>query len=298
MSQDSFSIVIPTAYRPRYMDALLGDLADQDASVPFEVVVIDDSPEGLTAPLVRDHPAAAKIELRCEPRAGPRGLNSARNTGVAVTNGSVVILLDDDVRLGPGWLAAYARGVAAAPDAGCYGGPVEPNIEPGGPRICGRERFPITAVDHGPADRDVDLVYGANMAVRRTAVEAIGGFAEELGTSQGDEVDWILRLRASGGRVRYIAGARVLHTRFAEDISARGLMSGAWTRGRQRLAFDDRWGDRKPLTRVLESGTRSAGHALVHRCWAAATYGVEHYSYAYHALGRSRNRSRAARGRA
>ena len=55
-----------------------------------------------------------------------------------------------------------------------FGGPIRAALEGGGPRSCGRESPPITTLDLGGADRDVPLVWGANMALRRRAVERAG----------------------------------------------------------------------------------------------------------------------------
>ena len=52
------------------------------------------------------------------------------------------------------------------------------------------------------------MVWGANFAVRRSAVERIGEFDESLDRAHGDEEDWLLRLRAAGGRIVYLAEAR------------------------------------------------------------------------------------------
>ena len=77
------------------------------------------------------------------------------------------MLIDDDVAAPPGWLEALLAGVAADPDREVFGGPIRARLEGGGPRACGREPAPITTLDLGPADRDVELVWSANMAIRR-----------------------------------------------------------------------------------------------------------------------------------
>ena len=43
------------------------------------------------------------------------------------------------------------------------------------------------------------MVWGANFAVRRSAVDRIGEFDESFDRGHGDEEEWLLRLRAAGG---------------------------------------------------------------------------------------------------
>ncbi len=63
---------------------------------------------------------------------------------------------------------------APLPTSTSSAGPIRARLEGGGPRSCGREAAPITTLDLGPADRDVALVWGANMAIRRRALDRVG----------------------------------------------------------------------------------------------------------------------------
>ena len=99
--------------------------------------------------------------------------------------------------LPPAGSGALLDGVDAAPDHDVFGGPIRAHLEGGGPRSCGRESPPITTLDRGPADRDVELVWSANMAIRRRALERIGRFDESIRV-RGDEEDWERRYIAAG----------------------------------------------------------------------------------------------------
>src|ERR671939_578108 len=91
--------------------------------------------------------------------------------------------------------------------------------------------------DLGAEDADASFVWGANMAVRRSAFERVGPFDESLGGA-GDEEDWQRRLRAAGGRVRYVAAAGVDHRRAGADARVAALARSGWHRGRASR----RWG--------------------------------------------------------
>ena len=91
-------------------------------------------------------------------------MNAGRNAGIDAAGADLVVLIDDDIAAPPGWLAAILAGAESAPGRGLFGGPIRARLEGGGPRACGREPPPITTLDLGTHDRDVALVWSANMA--------------------------------------------------------------------------------------------------------------------------------------
>jgi GT2 family glycosyltransferase len=277
----SYSVIIPTGYRERYLEAVLADLVAQDFPHDlFEVLVVDDTPDGANRDVVERF-AGAPVAVRYVPREGPPGINSGRNTGIERSSGEIVVYVDDDDRIEPAWLAALDRGIERDPRAECFGGPIRQWIEPGHPRWCGRDDFPVTTLDHGPVDRYVDVVFGANFAVRRSTFARIGGFQGDM-SGPGDEVEWILRLRRAGGLVRYVADAGVLHTRFADDVTLKKLMKTSLGRARHGADFDVRLGIVEPLPDVLRRALRFSAHAVLFRCWSAAAHAAHAYAYAWH----------------
>ena len=148
--------------------------------------------------------------------------------------------VDDDVAVGPGWLDALLRAAAECPDeVGVFGGPIRARLEGHRFRGCGREGPPVTFLDLGAADRDCDHVWGANMARAREAPSsAPGRFDETLVMGAGDELEFQTRLRAAGGRIRYVAAAALDHRRAGDDARLRALCAAAYRRGRASRRFD------------------------------------------------------------
>jgi GT2 family glycosyltransferase len=276
-----YSIIIPTGYRERYLALAIADLVALDFPADrFEIIIVDDTPDGANRQLVESSRTAA-VDVRYVRREGKPGINAGRNTGIAHSNGDVLAFLDDDCRIDAHWLAALDRGIQDAPRAECFGGPIRQWIEPGHPRWCQRDAFPITVLDHGDRDRYVDLCFGANFSVRRSALQRVGLF-DENSRLYGDEVDWMLRLRRHGGCVRYIAAAGVLHTRFADDVTVRQMLAVARLKGRNTAYFDRVHGISEPPFAVVRRALRLSAHALVYRCWSAAAHAVHAYVYAWH----------------
>ncbi len=253
------SIVIPTRGRPAYLDAALRSIAPQARDAEAEVIVVSDGAERDTAVVARRH-GATLVEL--EP---PGGANGARNAGIRTARGELVVLTDDDVQPPPGWLQAVLAGAASAPDRDVFGGPIRAALDGGGPRACGREPAPITTLALGSEDRDVELVWSANMAIRRRALEAVGPFDETL-LGCGEEEDWLRRYHSTGGRVRYLAAAGVEHRRFASDATVRALARSAYGRGRAARRYDNHRGGAPRIVSELRTLAGCLWHIVRRRC--------------------------------
>jgi GT2 family glycosyltransferase len=260
MDRPAVTVVVPTCGRAAYLEVTLDSLRNQRARTPHELLVIDDGAADST-PAVAERFGARLIR-----HGERRNLNVARNTGVREARADLVALLDDDVFVPPGWLDALAEGARRYPDAEAFGGPIRPRFEGNAPRGCGREDPPITALDLGTEDVEAEMVWGANFAVRRSAVERIGPFDETRGRLHGDEEDWLLRLRAAGGRIMYLADAGVDHRRDARDSTLRSLARVAFVRGRAARETDFRRGTAPGLARELRVLAGCGWHTVRRAC--------------------------------
>ena len=273
MTEPVASVVLPTRGRAAYLEVALDSLAAQDLAEPWELIVVDDgSSDGTRALLER----RGVRSLRLDP---PRGLNPARNAGIAAAASDLVALTDDDVRAPAGWLRALVEGARRHPGAEAFGGPIRPRFEGRTPRGCGREEPPLTTLDLGPHDTSAELVWGANMAVRRAALERVGRFDETI-HGGGDEQEWIERLREAGGEVMYIAGAGLDHRRTAGDARLSKLARGAYVRGRAMRAYDARRGRAPGLGSELRVLAGCGWHTVRRACPQGIVMGA-------HSLGRT-----------
>src|SRR5207248_10723994 len=132
---------------------------------------------------------AQRFGARYAPHPAPLGLNAARNTGVARSDGELVIFVDDDIRASRRWLTALLEAARENPRTDVFTGPIRADLEGGGPRSCGRESPPVTTLDLGSCDADAPFAWGANMAIRRTALDSVGPFDLSL-EHGGDEQEW------------------------------------------------------------------------------------------------------------
>jgi GT2 family glycosyltransferase len=261
------SIVIPTRARPAYLEVALASIAPQARAAGAEVLVIDDagaSPEGRAL--------AERFGARYEPHERELGLNVARNTGVERSGGELVVFVDDDIQASPDWLTALLAAAREHPDVDVFTGPIRPRLEGRPPRGCGREGSPITTLDLGTSDTEAPYAWGANMAIRRSALERVDAFDVSL-EHGGDEQEWQDRLRADtpGARVLYVAGAAVDHRRTGRDARLRALARAQYTRGRAARRFDTRRGRAPSLRHELATLAGCAWHVARRGCPAGLT---------------------------
>jgi histidinol-phosphate phosphatase family protein len=210
----SFDIVIPTLGRPS-LQAVLDALAVADGPRPGRIVVARDG--------------------------GTKGPAAARNSGWRAADAEWVVFLDDDVLPDSSWLADLEADLAGLPG----------NVA----ASQGRIRVPLPD-DRRPTDweRNVKALEDAqwvtaDMAVRREALAAVGGFDERFQRAYREDTDLVLRLVASGRRI--VRGRRVVTHPIREEgpfVSVRlqagnaddALMDALHSRAWRRRAGADR----------------------------------------------------------
>ena len=263
MTSPPASIVIPTRSRNSYLEVALSSIVPQAGEYAAEVVVVDDA-----GPSSAGRALAESFGVRYEPHPEPLGLNAARNTGVARTSGRLVVFVDDDIRAGPGWLRALLDAARKNPQSEVFTGPIRARLEGSELRGCGREGPPITSLELGEEDTETQYAWGANMAIRRSALERVGPFDISL-EDGGDEQEW--QERGGVGPARYVAAAAVEHRRTGADARLLSLARVAHARGKAARRFDVRRRSAPSLARELLTFTRCVGHVIIRRCPAGLT---------------------------
>ncbi|MGW4642121.1 glycosyltransferase family 2 protein [Sphaerisporangium sp. NPDC004334] len=204
------TVVVPTVGRA----SLAATLAAVDPDLP--VIVVDDRPLTSGAEPLRTRPGVRML------RSGGRGPAAARNTGWRAATTPWVVFLDDDVVPSDGWgeaLRADLAGLTA--DVGASQARLEVPLP--------AHRRPTDAERNTAGLAGAEWIT-ADIAYRRAALEATGGFDERFPRAYREDADLALRVRAAGSRL--VKGERVTRHPVRDD--------GFWASARfQRGNADD-----------------------------------------------------------
>jgi N-acetylglucosaminyl-diphospho-decaprenol L-rhamnosyltransferase len=199
------------------------------ASTVAEVVVVDNASSDNSCEIVETQAPFAKL-IRNRTN---RGFAAAVNQAVRATLSPLVLLLNPDAVLETG-LGDLARAFEA-PEVGAAGGRL---VDPAGqwqrgfnvrsfptpaalaseallanrlwPRNPVNRRYRLLDLDPQQA-QDVDQPAGAFLMFRREIWEKLGGLDETFHPLWFEDVDFCLRLRQAGHRIRYVPGAVARH---------------------------------------------------------------------------------------
>ena len=223
----TFTAVILNWNGRAYLEACLTALLAQE--YPIErVVLVDNGSADDSVSFVRERfPTVAVLA-----NGGNVGFAAGNNVALRELTTDCALLLNPDVVLSPGCVAALAATLAADPTiaiAGCklwY--PDGQTLQHAGGYITRPQAMPghygVGEPDVGQCDaqRDVEYVIGAAAAVRRSALERIGLFDEGYFLYYEDG-DLCARARAAGYRVVYEPRATAVHVESA--VAVRGSFS-------------------------------------------------------------------------
>src|SRR5262249_45980927 len=172
------SVVIGTLNRHEDLLKTLSYFANKESYRPLEVLIVDQSDSvypRLRAFLDRNSDRFRSIRLP------ERNLAKARNDGIELAKGEIIVFVDDDVEILPGFLAGHA---AAFADAGIWGA-TGPAFEPGAHKLVSAQSLTQKNIDDLKSGRnvmrtdfayDTATLYGCNMSIRRSTFEKIGYF--------------------------------------------------------------------------------------------------------------------------
>ena len=212
------SLIIPTHNRSERLIAALESVIRQDLpAADWECVVVSNNSTDDTVARFGDFAARYPgLNLRLVTEDGP-GVSYARNRGIAETSAPLLVFIDDDERINPGFLRAYADFFDAHPDAVVAGGRIIAEYVTGRPAWLSKyTEMPIAnPMDFGDAVRPFPagrVPGGGNMAFRRSAALRYGGFDPSLGRVGrmligGEENDFFDRLMRGGETCWYVPGA-------------------------------------------------------------------------------------------
>jgi len=215
------SIIVCTYNRAESLRDTLRALRAQEtaASRDWEVIIVDNNSKDNTRKVVEEAQCEwPSLRYEFEPA---QGLSHARNHGIAVAQGDVLLFTDDDVLPEPDWLDATLLGLEKHRADAC-GGFVAPIWETPPPawlterfygflaiRTDRTDDYPITQAGPPPP-------FGANMAMKREVFDRVGLFDTNRGRkgtvlASGEDGELFERVLAAGFTTVFLGRSRVHH---------------------------------------------------------------------------------------
>lgn len=207
----AFSIIIPVYNRPDEVRELLESLLTQ-TNRDFEVIIVEDGSSVCCDKEVDRFRDLLRIKYVRVPNGGPA---SARNIGARIAVGEYLLILDSDVVLPTGYIAAVKKGIEQT-QADAFGGPdgAAEGFSPVQKAInYAMTSFFTTGGIRGGRGVRLDRFYprSFNLGCKHTVYQQLGGFSEEM--RFGEDIDFSLRLFKSGYNVCLFPEAFVFHKR-------------------------------------------------------------------------------------
>ena len=243
MNQLDVSLIIVSWNTRDVLRNCLRSVYEQAVQIVFEVIVIDNASSDGSSEMVRaEFPQVVLIENREN-----HGFASANNQGIAIANGRYVLLLNSDTIVLDHAIDKTVQFADAHPEASVVGCRVL-NADRTVQHTCfmfpsllnmvlsstylyklfpknkffGRER--MLWWDRNDV-RQVDVVTGCFMLVRREVVEQVG-LMDERFFVYGEETDWCYRFKQAGYKMVFMPHAEIVHFRgeSSKHIAAKTIL--------------------------------------------------------------------------
>jgi GT2 family glycosyltransferase len=238
------SIVIPTYRRPQQLTRCLEAIACLEyPREEFEAIVVDDGGDTQLDHVVASFADRMAVSLLRQPHAGPA---AARNAGSERARGRYVAFLDDDCAPDPRWLRELVTCLNTHGDAAIGGrtlNSLPDNLYSSATQLL----VDYVSDQHNDNFRHAAFFPSNNLAVSKSAFQAIGGFNVRFEFPAAEDRDWCDRWLRHGFRLHYASDAIVHHAHFLtlgtfwrQHVSyGRGAYS-FWHANRRRSAGFDR----------------------------------------------------------
>lgn len=178
-SKLDISVVICAFLCERWHDLVAAVESIQRQTIPpHEIIVVIDHNTHLFERAQTHIPGVTVIE-----NSEPRGSSGARNSGIAIAQGTLIAFLDDDAVAEPDWLERLGR-CCQDPQVLGAGGIVEPLWSNKCPAWFPHEFYWVVGCTYQkPPDTPTAVrnLFAGCMCLRRKVFEAVGGFRNEIG---------------------------------------------------------------------------------------------------------------------
>lgn len=235
------SIIIPVFNQHDFTDECI--IAVRECTDDYEIVLVDNGSEPPYKP-----PFTGFADMTVIRNEENKGFPAAVNQGIRTAKGDIIILLNNDVIVTPGWaddipdmleefgivgpVTNYAAGFQRV-QVGAYGS-----------KDGLYDQAKEWNQEYDGCLQEVNFVIGFCMAFKKSLVDEIGDFDESLWPCSGEEIDFCFRAREAGHRIIINHGVYVHHegSQTFKDMENAGLVKYEDVCSRNDAHIAERWG--------------------------------------------------------
>ncbi|MEX0894694.1 MAG: glycosyltransferase family 2 protein [Balneolaceae bacterium] len=215
------SVIIVTWNALDHLQTFLPSVTKTDYD-PFEILVADNASTDSSTDWIRQHYPACNVVTFIK----NYGYCGGNNRAVDHTKGEVLVFLNNDVRVEPGWLKSINRCFddpetaivqpkirsENKPEYFEYAGAAGGFVDKLGYPFCRGRIFDEIEQDEGQYDQNTSLFWasGAALAIRRDVFDELGRFDENFQFHM-EEIDLCWRCLNRGYKVKFCPESRVYH---------------------------------------------------------------------------------------
>lgn len=239
------TILVPAFNQIKVTVECLASLAAANSKLSIEVLVVDDASTDQTQAILSLIPGL--VYVRNDTNLGfLRSVNAAAKRA----SGEYLVVLNNDTQVKADWLDPLVASLQDRTVGVVAPKFVFPNgrLQEAGARLSPDGSSHMIGLFDDPAlprynyARDVDYASGACLAMRRDLFDKLDGFDEKFAPAYCEDVDFCLRVRESGMRIRYEPASVVYHHLSKSSDALPGSFKMRQIRRNQQKLVE-RWGD-------------------------------------------------------
>jgi glycosyltransferase involved in cell wall biosynthesis len=236
------SVIICTRNRGEELARTLQSIGKSEIpdALTVELIVVDNGSTDNTKEVVREARFdRISVEYVHEP---VRGQVVARETGMSVATGDIIIFTDDDVRVCANWITAMSLPIrSGTADALAGGVELASHLKRDWMTPTHRSLLAGTETINDSAP---ERMVGANMSFHRRVLEKISGFDEKLGPGAlgfMDDTLFSLQLKEAGFKLRSAFETSLEHHPRPDRLSRKAWLDRAKKQGTSQAYVDYHW---------------------------------------------------------
>ena len=244
----SITIIIATSSRPDYLTETLLSLSRVEIPAAMEVnlLLVENGVQSGAQRLLDTFPRGrlSKVMYAFEP---VRGKSHALNRALALARGDILLFTDDDVRFPPQWIEKMCGLIINGQADAVAGGVVLAGHLLRSWMNRTHRAWLASTADYLDSEEPSELC-GANMAIKRTVFDRIGGFDPELGpgvTGGGEESLLSWQVKRAGYKVQGNLSVSVEHHPAADRLQYASWIRAAQNKGAAQAYLLHHWFHRR-----------------------------------------------------